>query len=75
MKTNGKIALLAKPIQRGTLGRLIKLVANHYKVGLKNTKFKMFQYDVTLERASESQFAGAKKEDKDGDFKNKDAVK
>jgi hypothetical protein len=33
-----------KPRERGTLGRLIKLLANHYPISIK--PFKVYQYDV-----------------------------
>ena len=36
-----------KPEKRGSLGREIRLYANHYSLAIKNP-FKIFQYDVEL---------------------------
>lgn len=64
--------LAKKPAERGTLGRNIKLVANHYKIGIK--PFQVSQYDLSLERLTASGEIDPKR-DRDRDLKDKDFTK
>lgn len=56
--------LVKKPAQRGTIGRKINVVTNHYKVDIKPITVQ--HYDLTVLRA------GATNEDKERDRELKD---
>lgn len=62
--------LVKKPAQPGSIGRAIKLFANHFKINVK--PFTVHQYDVSLERASGPPDPRG---EKDSDLKNKAFVK
>lgn len=64
-----EMSLIPKPKQRGTIGRPIRLVTNHYK--LKLGKLSVVQYDVSIARISDD----PKKSEKDRDLKEKELVK
>ena len=62
--------LVKKPTQRGTLGRVIKLTTNHYRLNVK--PFTVYQYDVSLERIGDE---NNPRREVDDDLKNKAVVK
>lgn len=62
--------LVKKPAQPGSIGRAIKLYANHFRINIK--PFTVHQYDVSLERSSGPPDPRG---EKDSDLKNKAFVK
>jgi eukaryotic translation initiation factor 2C len=63
---------VAKPKERGTLGRPIRLRANHYAIGLSKS-FNVYQYNVEIKKKFQDDFK--KKEDDDRLIKNKSLMR
>ncbi len=59
---------VAKPKERGTLGRPIRLRANHYAIGLSKS-FNVYQYNVEIKKKFQDD--SRKTEDDDKLMKNK----